>query len=74
MPAIEAIGLTLGILSVAGLFSTILDAIDWFIAVRSYGEDYQLLVTKVSIERLRLFRWGQAVGLAPGSSQQHELL
>lgn len=52
MPAIEAIGLTLGILSVAGLFSTTLDAIDWFIAARSYGEDYQLLVTKVSIERL----------------------
>jgi hypothetical protein len=74
MPAIEAIGLTLRILSVAGLFSTTLDAIDWFIAARSYSEDYQLLITKVNIERLRLFRWGQAVGLARGASQQHELL
>jgi hypothetical protein len=74
MPAIEAIGLTLGILSVAGLFSTTLDAIDWFLAAGSYGEDYQQLVTKVSIERLRLFRWSQAVGHAPGSSQQHKLL
>jgi len=74
MPAIEAIGLTLGVLGVAGLYSTALDAIDRFSAAKSYGEDYQLFVTKANIERLRLFRWGQAVGLVRvgGSPQQHD--
>jgi len=74
MPAIEAIGLTLGILGVASLYSTALDAIDRFSAAKSYGEDYQLFVTKANIERLRLFRWGQAVGLVRvgGSPQQHD--
>jgi len=68
---IDPAGLTLGI---AGLFSTVVEVIDRISAAKSYGDDYQLFVTKVATERLRLSRWGQAVGLARDgvSFQQHD--
>jgi len=72
----EPISLTLSVLSVSGLFSAGLEAIDQFSAAKTYGEDYQLFVTKTNIERLRMVRWGQAVGLVQVevSSKQHESL
>jgi len=82
---IDPAGLTLGL---AGLYSAAVEVIDRISAAKSYGEDYQLFVTKVRTERLRLFRWGEVVGLARLESevntessqrhgsriQQHELL
>jgi len=82
---IDPAGLTLGL---AGLYSAAVEVIDRISAAKSYGEDYQLFVTKVRTERLRLFRWGEVVGLARVGSetnaefsqqhdsrtQQHELL
>jgi hypothetical protein len=70
-------GVTLGI---AGLFSTAVEVVDRISAAKYYGEDYQLFVTKVVTERMRLSRWGQAVELAQGvrsevdgeSSQNHD--
>jgi len=68
-------------LSIVGLFAASLDVLDRISAAKSYGNDYQIFVAKVETERLRLFLWGQAVGLARAgragdgvSSQQHELL
>lgn len=68
-------------LSIAGLFAASLDVLDRISAAKSYGNDYQIFVAKVETERLRLFLWGQAVGLTRArragdgvSFQQHELL
>ncbi|KAF8252072.1 hypothetical protein K440DRAFT_609910 [Wilcoxina mikolae CBS 423.85] len=72
--AIDPIGLTIGLV---GLFAASLDVLDRISTAKAYGKDYQLFVTKVETERFRLWRWGQAVGLARGdgvSVQQHELL
>jgi len=74
---IDPAGVTLGI---AGLFSTVVEVVDRISAAKSYGEDYQLFVTKAVTERTRLPRWGQAVELARGvrsevdgeSSQNHD--
>ncbi|KAF8540112.1 hypothetical protein BDD12DRAFT_735326, partial [Trichophaea hybrida] len=52
---IEPIGLTIGL---ASLFTSTLNILDRISAAKTYGEDYRLFVTKVNIERLRLFRWG----------------
>jgi hypothetical protein len=67
----ESIGLTVGLTS---LFASILSALDRLSAAKSYGIDYHLFTTKLSSERRKLFRWGHAVGLAPGSGVPHELL
>ncbi|KAF8250363.1 hypothetical protein K440DRAFT_158802 [Wilcoxina mikolae CBS 423.85] len=55
-------------MSLAGLFAMSLDVLDRISAAKSYGSDYHLFVTKVETELLRLFLWGQAVGLANGTS------
>ncbi|KAF8252077.1 hypothetical protein K440DRAFT_636253 [Wilcoxina mikolae CBS 423.85] len=60
---VDPIGLTL---SLAGLYTTILNVLDRISSAKSYGSDYALFITKVETERLRLFRWGQAVGLTDG--------
>jgi len=60
----EPVGFTVG---VAGLFAVSLDVLDRISAAKTYGKDYQTLVTKVEIERLRLLLWGQAVGLSPAA-------
>jgi hypothetical protein len=70
---VEPIGLALGLASLPGLFTASLEILDHISTARSYGKDYHLFVTKVETERLRLFRWGQAVGLADGGIS-HEML
>jgi hypothetical protein len=67
---VDPISLALGL---AGLYTTILDVLDRISAAKSYRKDYDLFVTKVEIERLRLFRWGQAVGLAYGGIPHENL-
>ncbi|KAF8252078.1 hypothetical protein K440DRAFT_609914 [Wilcoxina mikolae CBS 423.85] len=73
---VDPIGLTLGLASLASLFTTCLDVLDRISAAKSYGSDYNLFITKVETERLRLFRWGQAVGLTdidgPGGKKRGE--
>lgn len=74
---IDSGGVTLGI---AGLFSTTVEVVHRSSAAKSYSENYQLFVTKVVTERMRLSCWGQVVGLARGvrsevdgeSSQNHD--
>jgi len=71
----EQLGITL---SIAGLFAASIDVLNLISTAKSYPKDYRIFVAKVETERLRLFRWGQAVGLTRErdgeSSQQHELL
>jgi hypothetical protein len=71
----EHIGITL---SITSLFAASLDVLDRISAAKSYRKDFRIFVAKVETERLRLFLWGQAVGLTRErdgeSSQQHELL
>jgi len=70
---VDPIGLTLGLAGLSGLFTASLEVLDHIYAAKSYGSDYHLFVTKVETERLRLLRWGQAVGLADGGTP-HEIL
>jgi hypothetical protein len=71
---VDPAGLALGLAGLSGLFSASLDALDRISAAKSYGTDYHLFTTKLSSDRRRLFRWGHAIGLAPGSGISHALL
>jgi len=59
----EPISLALGLTT---LFSSTVAAVGRLATAKSYGKDYHLFVTKVETERLRLYLWGQAVGLTGG--------
>jgi Prion-inhibition and propagation len=60
---IEPIGLTLGAVGLAGLFSA---CVEYFVYVdtgRSYGRDLKILITKLEVEKTQLLIWGDAVGV-----------
>lgn len=58
--------LALGIISLAGLFSTCIDAFTFIRAGRSLERDLDVLLVKLDIEKARLLSWGNVVGIARG--------
>ena len=56
-----AAGLVLG---VAALWETCVQIFDVVESGRRYGMDYELLRVKLEVERIRLFNWGEAIGLS----------
>jgi hypothetical protein len=57
-------GLALSAVSVATLFTTCIECYSLVVAAREFGEDYELLCTELSLQKLRFFLWGESVGLA----------
>ncbi|KAJ4146962.1 hypothetical protein LMH87_001515 [Akanthomyces muscarius] len=74
--AMEPVGLAVGVLGLAGLFSTCLDAIGRFESWRNFADESQLVRTLLEGQRLLLQRWGRDVGLDNGtlSADHHEAL
>ena len=59
----EVAGLVVGTVALASLFSTCVECWDYFDSVRSYGREYELLATKLEVERTRFMIWGDLIGL-----------
>jgi hypothetical protein len=59
----EAIGLAVGVLGLAGLFSSCLACFDYVDSARSYERDSEILIGKILMQRVRLSLWGDLVGL-----------
>jgi hypothetical protein len=62
----EPAGLALGSIGLAGLFSTCLDVIDRVDTWRNFAVESQALRTRLETEKLRLEKWGEAVGFKNG--------
>jgi hypothetical protein len=60
----EPVGLTVGILGLAGLFNNAVDCFEYVQLGRNFGSNFQTSVLKLDNARLRLSRWGQSVGLS----------
>lgn len=60
----EPAGLAVGFLTIAGLFNNAVDCFEYVQIGRNFGQDYQIGLLKLDSARLRLSRWGQAVGLS----------
>jgi hypothetical protein len=56
----EAVGF---ILSIAGLYSSCIDAFEQIRAARSFGRDYEILSTRFDVRKARFLQWGDGVGL-----------
>ena len=61
-------GLALSAVSVAALFTTCVDCFNIVVSAREIDRDYELLCTELSLQKLRLFLWGESVGLASRES------
>lgn len=57
-------GLTLSAVSIAALFTTCVDCFNIVVSARDFGREYELLCTELALQKLRLFLWGESVGLA----------
>ena len=65
----EPIGLAVGFVGLAGLFSTCLDVIDKIEAFKDFGADSQALFTQYEAFRLMFTQWGRQVGIRNGELQ-----
>src|SRR5271168_3259224 len=60
----EPLGLAIGVAGLVPLFSVCVQLFDIVDSGKAYGKDYEILIAKVEVERVRLFLWGESVGLS----------
>src|ERR1700761_1278497 len=70
----EPVSLTLGAISLAGLFSLCIQCFDLVEIGRKTSVDYEIMVVKLSIEKRRLMIWGEAVGILRPDQDRDPLL
>lgn len=72
----EPVSFAVGVVGLAGLFGSCLEAIDRAKDYKSFETDSQALNAQFEADRLRFERWGRSVGLEVGqlSADHHELL
>lgn len=58
---VEPVGTTLGVIGLAGVFTTCVDCFEYIQFGRKFGADFSRCVLKLSIIRLKLSRWGASV-------------
>lgn len=68
----EPVGLAVGVVGLAGLFSVCLDAVQRFDSWKKFDDELAVLGVRVEAERLRLDRWGQAVGFKQNTTSDIE--
>ncbi|KAK0718619.1 prion-inhibition and propagation-domain-containing protein [Lasiosphaeria miniovina] len=59
----ELAGLAIGAVALIGAFKDALDLFDLFTAVRDFGREYSILLTKLDIEKFLLLQWAEQVKL-----------
>ncbi|KAL6821876.1 ankyrin repeat-containing domain protein [Trichoderma sp. SZMC 28015] len=59
----DPVGLAVGVIGLAGLFSTCLDLIKRVDSYKHFKKDEQILATQFAAYRLRFERWGKTLGL-----------
>ena len=64
----ETVGLTAGLLNIVGLFNNAIDCFEYIQLARNFGITFQLSLLKLDVERLRLSRWGKAMGISGDTS------
>ncbi|KAJ5557005.1 hypothetical protein N7494_000920 [Penicillium frequentans] len=62
----EPVSFAVGIIGLASLFSTCLDILDRFDSWQDFGSDSRNLSAQFKAHKLRLEKWGQAVGFKDG--------
>ncbi|KAJ5963696.1 uncharacterized protein N7479_003572 [Penicillium vulpinum] len=71
----EPVSFAVGLIGLAGLFSTCLDAVGRFDSWKDYDSEFASLVAQFKAQKLRLIRWGLAVGLEDDEiSYEHNAL
>ncbi|KAI5460897.1 prion-inhibition and propagation-domain-containing protein, partial [Mariannaea sp. PMI_226] len=72
----EPVGLAVGVVGMAGLFTSCLDLLAKIDSYRDFGDDSRSLAARFNSDKLRFEKWGRAVGIEQGklSSNHHQAL
>ncbi|KFY47226.1 hypothetical protein V494_00090 [Pseudogymnoascus sp. VKM F-4513 (FW-928)] len=60
----EIASAAIGVVGLAGLYSTCIGTLDALSSAARYGINREILQTKIEVERIRLMVWGESVGLS----------
>lgn len=63
----ESVGLAIGVAGLAGAFTVCVDCFEYIQLGRRFGQDYGKCLLKLDATKLRISRWGAAMGFAPES-------
>ncbi|KAL3962938.1 hypothetical protein ACCO45_004461 [Purpureocillium lilacinum] len=63
----EVGGFVVGVVGLASLFNNVIDSFEYVHIAKSFGSNFQTSLLKLENARLRLSRWGDALGLSGGS-------
>lgn len=66
----EPAGLAVGILALAGLFNNAVDCFEYVQIGKAFEQDLDTCLLRLAAERLKLSRWGQAIGLTRVTNEQ----
>ena len=69
----EPLGLGVGIAGLAGAFTACIDCFEYVQLGRQFGQDYGKCILKLDAARLRISRWGVAMGLGPEPHARPEI-
>ncbi|KAJ5266606.1 hypothetical protein N7478_009414 [Penicillium angulare] len=70
----DPVSFAVGIISLAGLFSTCLDVVDRFGSFKEFGNESRALNAQFKAQKLRLESWGQAAGFQGKLLEKHNRL
>lgn len=69
----EAVSFSLGVVALASLFSTCVECFDYVQLAKTHGRDYEILSTRLDVEKTLLLQWGSRVGLLSEGTQDARL-
>ena len=69
----EYIGLIFGVAGLPGAFTACIDCFEYVQLGRQFGRDYSKCLLRLDAAKLRMSRWGAAVGLSQASDRRNEL-
>ena len=69
----EPVGFAIGVVGLAGLFSTCMECFDYIQLGRAFGSDYGKCLLRLDAAKVRFSRWGEATGIVPTTQAAGQL-
>src|SRR2546421_4016159 len=70
----EPVGLTMGVVGLAALFSACMECFDYVQLGRAFGSDYGKCLLRLDAAKVSFSRWGEATGIASASQVADRLV
>ena len=69
----ESAGFVIGVAGLTAVFTTCVDCFEYIQLGRHFGQDYGKCLLQLDVAKLRLCRWGSAIGLGPKTNLKQKI-